>query len=493
MRKGRDCVKMDALPKLDSVLNDEYQGMTVFQMLERATEKFQEQELFSYWYEGHIVTINYLEFFRDVRRLGAYFDSLGLRGRRIVIDGRNTYEQYMTFFAAMSIGAVAAPLCFDLEMGDLRQLIERLDPALIVYDEEDEEILPDIRGNDVPVMACMGEKGVRGILDGDGPLYQDNGLTTIEQPALILATSGSTGRPKLVVHSQSMMIPREDKIVWREICVISMYHVGVERMMIDIARGIPCCISSFRQAAFDIQWYRPEELFAVPSFIDLLIKRDSMGTLDLGCFRMCTSVGATQTLAMEEYLNRRGIFCGSAYGTTETRGAVTYFQPGEYRAGSAGKVAPWNEVRISDRGEILVRNDIHMLGYLDDPESTAEVLVDGWYHTGDVGYIDEDGFLYITGRIKNIIVLSNGENVSPEAVEKKLSVCDDIEEVIVAEEDHQIAARIWCGEHRDQNQEDRVRAFVAAYNKRVPSFQAIRNIVFREEPFPKTISGKIKR
>ena len=115
---------------------------------------------------------------------------------------------------------------------------------------------------------------------------------------------------------------------------------------------------------------------------------------------------------------RTEFFSVRLYGATETSGAVVYSVPGQCRAGSVGKVGPWNEVRLSDKGEILVRGNNLMLGYLDDPKATREALADGWYHTGDIGYIDEDGFLFITGRIKNVIVLSNGENVSPEAIEK---------------------------------------------------------------------------
>lgn len=475
--------------RTDMTLCEEYQGLTVFQMLEKMAGKFQEREVFAYWREERAVSVSYVEFFRDVRRLAAYFDRLGLRGRRIVIDGRNTYEQITAMFAAMAMGAVAAPLCFDLELEDLRQLISRLEPGLIVCDEEDEEILPDIQTG-VPVMACMGESGVRGVLDGDGLLYEDDGRTTPEMPALILATSGSESRPKLVVHTHRSVMPYEYRPAWRTIFVCPMYHIIVHWMIVDIASGAPSCLSDFRRAAFDIRWYRPEAMLTVPAFADLLIRRDAKGALDLGGFREITTVGAKQLPGTGEYLNARGIFYGSTYGITEAGGKITCAAPEGFRAGSDGQVGPWNQVRVTGQGEILVRGSNVMLEYLDDPEATARVLEDGWYHTGDVGYLDEDEFLFITGRIKNIIILPNGENVSPEAVEYKLYACGEIEEAAVLEEDGRIAAHIWCGDGGDR---DRARAFIAEYNKKVPPFQAIRKIVFRERPFPKTASGKIKR
>ena len=474
------------------MLHEEYQDLTVFRMLEKMTGRFQQRQLFSYWCGERSVSVCYADFFRDVRRLAAHFDRLGLRGRRVVIDGRNTYEQLTALFAAMSMGAVAAPLCFDLELKDLRQLICRLEPALVIYDEEDEEIVPDIR-LDAPAMACLGEKGVRGILDGDGPLYQDDGRTEPEQSALIQATSGSSSQPKLVVLPHRAVMPHGEQPSRRSIFVLPMYHAALSTLIVDMTNGVPSCLSSFRRAVSDIQWYRPEAVFGVPSFIALMLKREGMGTLDMGCFRAVTSGGAPQDPGTDAHLNARRIFSCSIYGTTETNGAITYSMPEHYRAGSVGEVGPWNEVRISSVGEVLVRGRNVMLGYLDDPEATGEALADGWYHTGDIGHVDEDGFLFITGRIKNIIVLSNGENISPEAVESKLSACEEVKEAVVLAENDQISAHIWCGDGRDQDREDRVRAFVARYNKTVPSYQAIRNIVFRGEPFPKTASGKIKR
>lgn len=472
------------------MLHEEYRGLTVFRMLEKMAGRFQERTLFSYRRDGQEVSVSYRAFVQDVGRLAAYFDGLGLRGRRIVIDGRNTYEQITALFAAMSMGAAAVPLCFDLELEDLRQLMDRLEPALVVYDGEDEELLPDIAGQ-VPVLPCLGADSVRSVLDGDGPLYRDDGSVQPNWPAMILATSGSSSKPKLVVLSHAAVLPHGEQPSRRSLFVFPMYHVALATMVNDMTNGVPSCLSSFRQALFDVQWYRPQSVFGVPSFVALLCKQADMGALDLSGLEAVTSVGAPQAPGTDADLNARGIFSCSIYGATETCGAVTYSTPEHYRAGSVGRVGPWNEVRLSDRGEILVRGSNVMLGYLDDPDATSEALADGWYHTGDLGRIDEDGFLYITGRCKNVIILSNGENVSPEAVEQKLAACRAVREVVVLEEEGRIAARVWCGE--DPEAEDQVRAFVAAYNKTVPSYQAVRDVTFRSQPFPKTASGKLKR
>ena len=90
---------------------------------------------------------------------------------------------------------------------------------------------------------------------------------------------------------------------------------------------------------------------------------------------------------------------------------MDYSLPSRFRRGSVGMPGPWNDIRISPQGEVLVKGPQVMLRYLDDPEATAQALVEGWYHTGDLGSMDQDGFLYITGLISNVIVLSNGRGV----------------------------------------------------------------------------------
>ncbi|MCM1134491.1 MAG: AMP-binding protein [Clostridium sp.] len=477
--------------KIETWLHEEYQNLTVYQMLEKMTGKFCDRQLFSYWRDGQERKVSYNVFWKDVRRLAGYFDGMELCGRRIVIDGRNTYEQIVSLFAAMAMGAVAVPLCFDLPLEDLQQLHRRISPAMVIYDNEDEDILPEL-GLNAPIFPCMGKNSVQNILNSEGSLYKENGLIMPETPAMIQATSGSSSQAKLVVLPHRAMLHGKHEFQ-RSIFMLPMYHVALIPLIAHMAEGVQICLSSFRQVFFDIQWFRPHDIITVPSFVALILKRNQSGQLDLSSFNSICSCGAPQEISCYKYFNKQGVFFCSLYGATETSGAIVYSTPEHCRAGSVGKVGPWNEIQFSADGEILVRGCNIMLGYLDDPKATSEVLIDGWYHTGDIGYLDEDGFLFITGRIKNIIVLSNGENVSPEAVETKLSACKDIKEVIVLGNDDRLSAHLWCGEGGDMDTEARVRDFIAQYNKEVPSYQAIRSIVFRETPFPKTSTGKIKR
>lgn len=477
------------------MLYKEYEGLTVFQMIQKMGERYGNRPLFSWRRDGREEQVTYGTFVRDVKRLAHFFDALGLRGKCVVIDGRNSYEQVTALFAAASMGAVAAPICFDLQTEDLRDLVDRIAPAVLIYDGEDETLLPELElPAAVRPLPSRGKGGVDAVLAEDGPLYEGDGGDSPDAPALLMATSGSTSRSKLVLLPHHALLPHSQVETQRSIFVLPMHHIaGLNILINDMARGIEICLSSLGRGISDMGWFSPRDVFAVPSFVALMVQRSRMGKLDLSGFASITSGGAPQNPEMARYLEERGIFSMSLYGATETAGMVDYSTPECYRFGSVGRPGPWNEIRISPQGEVLVRGKNVMLGYLDDPEATAQAMEDGWYHTGDTGRIDEDGFLYITGRIKNIIVLSNGENVSPEAVEEKLSHCQAVEEVIVRGEDDQIVAHIWCGEGAGEDKRQAVEAFIARYNRSVPSYYAIRRTVFRDAPFGRTASGKLKR
>ena len=179
------------------------------------------------------------------------------------------------------------------------------------------------------------------------------------------------------------------------------------------------------------------------------------------------------------------------YGMTETCGdGIINYEQDEKHIRAVGKPDDHAEYKLDETGEICIRGGCVMLGYYKDPEATAEVLdADGWFHTGDLARVDEDGFYYITGRKKNIIILDNGENVSPEELENLLSKCEAVKECIVREKGKKICAVIYCGEADQQT----VRDFITETNRTLPLYKRMSAVEFSTEPLPRTGTGKLMR
>ena len=178
-------------------------------------------------------------------------------------------------------------------------------------------------------------------------------------------------------------------------------------------------------------------------------------------------------------------------GMTETCGdGIINYEQDEKHIRAVGKPDDHAEYKLDETGEICIRGGCVMLGYYKDPEATAEVLdADGWFHTGDLARVDEDGFYYITGRKKNIIILDNGENVSPEELENLLSKCEAVKECIVREKGKKICAVIYCGEADQQT----VRDFITETNRTLPLYKRMSAVEFSTEPLPRTGTGKLLR
>ncbi|MBO4414289.1 MAG: AMP-binding protein [Clostridia bacterium] len=207
-----------------------------------------------------------------------------------------------------------------------------------------------------------------------------------------------------------------------------------------------------------------------------------------------------------------GIFIIEGYGITECSPLVSVNRPGEERYGSVGKPVMWCEVRIDkaspedETGEIQVRGDNVMQGYYKNPEATAEVFTDdGWFRTGDIGYIDKDGYIFITGRKKNVIILSNGKNIFPEELEEHLADRSDVigESVVIGRQNEStgetaITAIIYPNPDfsKDKSPEEvekAVRDAVDEVNKSLPQYKHMTSVELRDTEFEKTTTRKIKR
>ena len=153
---------------------------------------------------------------------------------------------------------------------------------------------------------------------------------------------------------------------------------------------------------------------------------------------------------------------------------------------------PNTDITVDENGEVIVSGDHVMVGYYHDEDATQEVLHGGRYYTGDLGYIDAEGFLVLTGRKKNLIILSSGENVSPEELEEKLLRIEGIDEVIVSEIDQKLSATIYS-ENMDENKKEMLSEKIEQLNKTLPMYKRITAVYYSKEPFKKTTTMKIIR
>lgn len=185
-------------------------------------------------------------------------------------------------------------------------------------------------------------------------------------------------------------------------------------------------------------------------------------------------------------LTNIGIQVLNGYGITECSPVVAVNRNKYSRAGSVGLPLSDCGVSVIDN-EICVRGEIVMKGYYEDDVSTKESFIDGWFRTGDLGYIDSDGFVFITGRKKNLIILSNGKNVSPEELEERLLRIEGVLEVVVSEKNGMIEAEIYSENHAG------IKESIDNLNKELPNYKRIQKVVFRENAFAKTTTKKIKR
>ena len=288
-----------------------------------------------------------------------------------------------------------------------------------------------------------------------------------DQLCTIMFISGTTGKSKgvMLTHRNlaenatclDMKIPPRTTIL----SVLPIHHAYCLSM--DILKGISlgsiiCINDSLLRVAKNIRLFQPD-------MIDLF----------------------------ESY----GITILQGYGMTECAPVISTNVSWDIRKNSVGKLLPNCEAKVVDK-ELWVRGSSVMQGYYHMPEETKETLVDGWLRTGDLGYVDEDGFVYLTGRKKNLIITKNGENVSPEELENKIGEARLVQENLVREKEGVIEAEIfpnldYVKKKRIKNVEEELQKVIDAYNQEAPAYKRVYKLKVREREFEKTPSKKIKR
>ncbi|MCC8068072.1 MAG: AMP-binding protein [Clostridiales bacterium] len=334
--------------------------------------------------------------------------------------------------------------------------------------------------------------------------------------ATIMFTSGTTGKSKgvMLTHRNlaenatclDMKFPERTVLL----SVLPIHHAYCLSM--DILKGLSlgsiiCINDSLMRVAKNIKLFQPNVILMVPLIIETMAKKlqDTVGVPPAIVKRMVfgkefhtiCSGGAYLAPDLLDLFDKYGITILQGYGMTECSPVISTTVSWNIRKGSVGQLIPNCEAKTVDE-ELWVRGSSVMQGYYKMPEETAETLTDGWLHTGDLGYVDEEGLVYLTGRKKNLIITKNGENVSPEELENKLGEHRLIQEILVREKEGIIEAEIfpdqeYAAKKRIKDIPAALQELIDQYNESAPAYKRIYKLTVRDTEFKKTTSKKIKR
>lgn len=452
-------------------------------------------------YDGLKVSdITYAQFLEDILRCAGFFSRLASRGKHIALIAPNSYNWLVCFFGILASGNVVVPLNQALPAATLTKQMEHADISVVCCCDANKEALKQLS----PHLKYFSL---------DENIYSDAiGLDDIYCPGsdetmLMVSTSGTTGESKLAEFTyvgleNSVMLSRPDfDVIFRDIelkkyyLCLPLFHTGGLITLLSIIRlRVTACLGRGLTHVFeDLSVFNPDATSLVPAIMEVAIKLMKQTSTPreiekiLGN-RMKVLVTGSASISTDScaYVMDQGFKVFEYYGMTETGGLGTRCILDADHLGSIGTAYGGISCRIED-GELLMSGPSLMKGYYKDPAGTAAILKDGWLYTGDLARQDDDGYFYIIGRKKNVIILSNGENVNPEEIEAALSVCPDVLECMVYGDKKGILADVYT------NDEKNVAAFVKKYNEQVPMYRQIYKVNYSDTPLEKTGIGKIKR
>ena len=454
-----------------------------------------------------VVEKKYREYAQDIRRMVAYLKAEvpDIKGRRIVLLSRNCYEFCVASYGIILAGGVLVTLNQKKTWEELEYELGLVEPALILNDGIDYGCRAELEaayGPKLRPMDCYKETA-------PGELTNCVGHDDL---MMLMFTSGTTGRSKGVMLSERNMcaslhtysevaenwitnrLPAGQKLPLSHMTLLPLFHMAcfVCVMSYPPAGWALNLCGDIRDFYRDLGLMHSDVMASAPMLVETIyndMKRGRVSRLN-GLWDLCCSSAALDPKMLLE-LAQNGFVVNQCYGMTETFGdGILNFTQVEKQMSAVGKPDDHVQYKLDETGEICIKGDCVMLGYYKDPEATAEVIdADGWFHTGDLARMDEEGFYYITGRKKNLIILASGENVSPEELEKKLALCPAITECIVKEKGQKICAVIYCPEDKQEE----VRAFVIEVNRSLPLYKRISAVEFTVEPLPRNALGKLLR
>lgn len=497
---------------------------TLRDIIRHGAEQYGDRTAFRFKVKKEVRDRSYRDVDRDSMAVSRMVDSMGLKGEHIALIGVTTYEWIVSYFGIVGSGSVAVPIDAQLPAGEVCDLLNRADVKMLIFDEIRNDVITAVREKCpgakllISMQAEEGEEGIGSLsMEMEAHKGEYEAGPDKDQLSTILFTSGTTGKSKGVMLSHRNLV---DNAMSLDIKIppgtVSMTLLPINHvycLTMDIIKGLSlglviCINDSIMHVQKNMKLFKPEIVLLVPLVIEsiygklrdagsLIPKKMVAKAAFGGNLRIICSGGAYLDPDYIDRFKEYGITILQGYGMTECSPVISTNLEGENKKGSVGKLLPNCEAKVVDE-EIWVRGSSVMQGYYKMPCQTAEALVDGWLKTGDLGYVDEDSFVYITGRRKNLIILSNGENVSPEELENQLGRSPFVKEVLVRQKDRVIEAEIFpdydYGKKKHvKDMEEKLQGVIDSFNKDMPVYKRIYSLIVREEEFEKTPSKKIKR
>jgi long-chain acyl-CoA synthetase len=539
---------------------------TLPQLFDITTERFPERPCFTV-YSPQRVSLTYKEARSRIVDVAAHLNSIGVKeGTHVALTGKNSPEWAIGFLAVLYAGAVVVPIDYQLPTQDIITLIKAGDATVAFVDEEK---FGEIQ-KEFPEMPCFAlakgaGKYIYDMAPPQGSTFERPSVD-VKSNAAILFTSGTTGVPKGVVlshenfvsdcflaqanlnifyqdvfyallpihHSYTMLAVFIEtfsvgaEVVFGKRMVVKQILSDLKEAKVTMFLGVPMLFNKLlagimkgvkEKGIFTYALIRT--LMAISGLIKKVTRvnrgkslfRSVLEKASLSSIRICISGGGPLDPKIFRQYNELGIDFVQGYGLTEASPILTLNPVEHYKETSVGKILPEVEMRIENPnedgiGEIVVRGPMVMQGYYKMPAETAQVLSqDGWLSTGDLGKLDKENYLYLAGRIKNLIVTEGGKNVYPEEIENEFQLYDEIDQILVRgynPEGKSVAEEIealvypnqdWISQNRlEPHQiEARIQDIITEVNQKLRPYQKITRTHLLHEPLEMTTTKKVKR
>ena len=507
---------------------------------------------FSFHRNKALIKKSYIDFSNEVKALASELIVRGYNKRTVAVMGENSYEWILTYFGVVTSGNIIVPIDKELSVEAVKGILKETKATAFFCSETYDDYALEVKKTAPNISVMFLKKDVAALLDS-GKKHSDNTFASVEiEPddlAAIIYTSGTTGIPKGVMLTHRNICSnyyggRQNlKVRGKSILVLPLHHTYAFTGAILCVMGCGTEIyinSSLKNIINDMNEIKPHIITLVPVMLEMFHKKIWETAQDSGKNKILKKMITISNLLLclgidlrrkifKSVLNGFGgnleiIICGGApldekyvrdfrafgiqiiqgYGITECSPMLAVMRNYYFKDDSVGLMLPNMDIKInkfenSVEGEILAKGDSVMKGYFNNPELTAKAFdEEGYFKTGDIGYVDNDGFVYVTGRMKNMIVLANGKNVYPEELEFELLKNKAIKEILVYDKDNEIVGEIYPDSQKlaELSIEDAQKYFeeyVAEFNKTQPMYKNINKVVLRNTEFSKTTSMKIKR